>query len=226
MTWLSLHREHDLQRPEVWAEAPAQRANGTSITRMFGRGELYLARMNQFRCAELRQWIEQYQPGFGLDDVAFAPLPAGVSVSLDESGRPERTAGHDGLVNAWFWAIPRTAASPETSLDVARELVDVPNQTYIATANCWIPTNTGVDTSEEGGIEPYCRRTIAPGLERLTRPVRVAYPPDGDRLNNTVTQFDRLWTDLFFARGYRPDGGEGISVERINTIIERHVPGS
>jgi hypothetical protein len=226
VTWLALHREHDLQRPEVWAEVASQRANGTSITHMFSRGEVYLARFNQFRCAELRDRLDQFPPGFSVDDIAFAPLPAGVSPTLDASGAPERVGARDGLVNAWLWAIPRAAADPATSLDVALELVGVPQQTFFATHNCWIPTNTGVDVSEAGGIEPYCRRAIEPGLDRLTRTLRIAYPPDGARLAETVNQFERLWTDLFFHRGYRGDQGVSPSLEAVGRLVSRYVPGS
>lgn len=225
MTWLALHRQHGLQRPEVWAEVPAQRANGTSVTSMFGRGEVYMARVNQFRCSELRERLGQFQPGFELDDIAFAPLPAGVSPTLNEAGQPERAIGNDGLVNAWLWAIPRSARNSSTSLDIALDLVSADNQTFFATHNCWIPTNTAVDTSETGGIEPYCRRAIAPGLDRLSRTLRVAYPPDGERLNLTVNQFERLWTDLFFHRGYRTPDGEGVSVDQISQLVGRYAPG-
>lgn len=223
MTWLALHREHGLQREEVFAESADRRPSGTNVTKMLARGEIYIGRVNQLRCSEIRIDLEQFQPGFDADDILFAPLPGGVSVELDDEGRPARATGYDGLVNAWLWAIPRSAESPETSLEVALELVSIENQSYFANRNCWIPTNTGVNTGASGPIEPFCRRAIAPGLERLTRTLRVAYPPDGERLNSTVTQFERLWTDLFFNRGYRGDDQQ-LEREHLQQIIGRHVP--
>jgi serine/threonine protein kinase len=100
LTWLALHREYGLARLEVWDSTPSRRANGTTISDGLSRGQIYLARVNQYRVSELRDRIEELQPGFTTDDIAFAQLQAGVSVQLDEEGIPLRHGGHDGLVNA------------------------------------------------------------------------------------------------------------------------------
>lgn len=225
LTWLALHREYGLERQEVWETAPDSRANGTTIANDLSSGEVYLARVNQFRASEIQDRIRERPPGFAIEDIAFAPQAAGASVELSDEGLPVRHGRHDGLVNAWLWAIPSRAANRQVSLEVALELTDVPAQAHFASRNCWIPTNTAVDVeSESGGVSDFCRRAIAPGQERLLRPLRFVYPPRGDELAATVTQFERLWTDLFARRGYRPEGGEGIDLERIRTIYERHVP--
>lgn len=223
MVWLALHREHGLQRDKVFSQTPRLRTSGTSVTKMFAKGDIYLTRVNQLRASEIRQYLKQFQPGFTTDDIAFAPLPRGVSVDLDESGTPQRTLNQDGLVNAWLWAIPRSSENQETALDVALDIVSAQNQEFFANFNCWIPTNTGVNTSATGPIDPFCRRAIHPGVKRLTRPLRVAYPPDGDQLNATVTQFERLWTDLFADRGYRDPETSAFSRERLESIIEQNV---
>ncbi len=227
LTWLALHREHGLERMEVWEATPTSRANGTTISDGLSRGQIYLARINQFRASEIRDRIAEGQQELEADDIAFAQLPAGASVQLDDQGRPLRTGGHDGLVNAWLWAIPQQAVDPRQSLEVALALTDVPTQTHFAERNCWIPTNTAVDLSEEAGeVSDYCRRAIEPGRERLLRPLRFVYPPDDDQLDSMVNQFERLWTELLVRRGYRPEGGEGVDVDQIREIAARYVPES
>jgi serine/threonine-protein kinase len=225
LTWLALHREHGLERQEVWAAEPSSRANGTTIANDLSSGEVYLARINQYRASEIRDRIRERPPGFPIEDIAFAPQAAGISVELDAAGQPARRGAHDGLVNAWLWAIPADAADHEVSLDVALALTDVRVQAHFADVNCLIPTNTavGVD-SDDGGVSDYCRRAIAPGQARLLRPLRYIDPPDGDALTATVAQYERLWTELFVQRGYRPEGREGIDLDRLRAVTERHVP--
>jgi len=224
LTWLALHREHGIQRPQVWSEQPERRANGSTVSNGFGRGEIYLARVNQFRAANIRDSLEDLQPGFDVDDIAFASLSAGASISLDDEGLPARTSDQDGVVNAWMWGIPENAVDPEVSLSVALELVGVETQEHFASRNCWIPTNTAVDVSPGGRAGRYCQRAMAPALARLHRPLTVISPPSGVQLDTMVSRFERLWTVLFAQRGYRPEGGEGIDLDRISVIMERYVP--
>lgn len=227
LTWLALHREHDLMAQTVWHGDPQNRANGTTIADGLSQGLIYMARVNQFRASTIRDAIGDQSAGFSTDDLAFASLPAGVSVMLDESGAPIRRGGHDGIVNAWLWAIPRTATDPQASLEIALELAGTDMQAHFAEQNCWIPSNTGVEvTTDRDGVSEYCRRAMTPGRDRLHRPpLRFAvYPSDGAHLNSTVNQFERLWNELLVGHGYRPEEGSGIDMERLRAIVERYIP--
>lgn len=227
LTWLALHHEHDLERPEVWAHRSANRPSGTSLTHWIAWDSIYLARVNQFRCAELRGYLRDHHMSFGVEDLAFAPLPSGVSVQLDADGRPLRSGNNVGLVNAWLWAIPRSAHDKRRSLEVVLDLVDVPHQTHFANRNCWIPTNSAVDTSDSGDLEPFCRRAMAPGAETLGRAWFVYNPPNLEALDEALERYDRLWTDVFVKSGYRPEGdvdGSPISLERLDTLMKQHIP--
>jgi hypothetical protein len=183
-----------------------------------------MIRANQFRVSELHADLAGGRRSFDMSDVGFAPLPRGVSVELGDDGAPLRQGRHDGLVNAWMWAVPTSAADPQRSLAVALALTTPAVQTYFAARNCWIPTVRDLDiASEASGTPEHCRSAMAPGIDRLRRPLLVAPLPDSTRLAEALDEFESLWDELLVERGYRgPDGS--FDPARFQDVVARHVP--
>jgi hypothetical protein len=110
---------------------------------------------------------------------------------------------------------------------VILDLVDIPLQTHFASRNCWIPSNSAVDTSEAGRVDAFCRRSMVPGRETLERAWFVYNPPSLEALDEALERYNQLWTDLYVRRGYRPEEDEGaspVSLERIDALMKQHIP--
>jgi hypothetical protein len=181
-------------------------------------------RVNQFRAAELDGQLKSGRRGFDMSDVAFAPLPEGASPELGEDGAPLRRGRHDGLVNAWLWAVPSSASDPGRSLSVALDLTTPEVQAHFAARNCWVPTVENLDISTSPSeIPSHCRRLIALAETRLSRRLHLTHLPEVSRLTETVSHFERLWGELFVQRGYRgPE--ECFDSARFREVVSRHLP--
>lgn len=142
LEWEALCVKTGIYNPRMWADS----LSGAGVWGLFKSGECYLSFMTQLDCFFLHGNYSAEQPGYvaNPDDLGFAVMPRGVSLSVDSAGKPVREGRRSISTGGWWWGVPKDTPYRDLSAKLAEWILSPQVQIDESAAFGMIPVRKDV----------------------------------------------------------------------------------
>lgn len=205
MMWEAFYVENNLYNSKMWEES----WSGGGIWNGMRAGEVNGAFMHQLDSFFIHGGTHPAMTGYlkNPDDMAVSIMPKGVSLELDESGKPLRSGDHYSSTNGWWWGVPSSCSDKETALDLIRLITSLDFHKRESLTFGMLPVRKDIYESLDILIdEPWQREVFSIGLEQYNNYGIIA--PTHREYTAISSIIREAWFNIIIKKNY--NGSEGV----------------